>query len=115
MKKYHYLILAAFLFGIFLPAQAQKQTGWVSLFDGKTLNGWTQATGKASFSVQNGMIVGTSAMEKYNSFLVTKKEYGDFVLELDVKLESNASNSGVQTRSHFDATGNEGIGKVYGR
>lgn len=115
MKKYHYLILAAFLFGSFLPAQAQKQTGWVSLFDGKTLNGWKQATGKASFSVQNGMIVGTSAMEKYNSFLVTKKEYGDFVLELDVKLESNASNSGVQTRSHFDATGNEGIGKVYGR
>lgn len=100
---------------IVASVHAQSGSGWVSLFDGKTLNGWKQVTGKATYTVENGMIVGTSAVEPYNSFLVTEKEYGDFVLELDVKLESNASNSGVQTRSHFDPNSRNGIGTVYGR
>jgi len=117
MKKYNCLVSIAFLAGsLFLTeAKAQKSSGWVNLFDGKTLNGWKQVTGKAGYTVENGQIVGTSAVESHNSFLVTEKEYGDFVLELDVRLESAASNSGVQTRSHFDSKGNDGTGKVFGR
>ncbi|ULT28797.1 DUF1080 domain-containing protein [Sphingobacterium sp. E70] len=50
-----------------------------------------------------------------NSFLITEKEYGDFILELDVKLEGSQTNSGIQTRSHLDPKANDGRGKVYGR
>jgi hypothetical protein len=111
------LIYLAALAGILLTSgvKAQKSSGWVNLFDGKTLNGWKQATGKALYTVDNGMIVGTSVMESHNSFLVTEKKYGDFILELDIKLESPVSNSGVQVRSHLDAKGNDGAGRVYGR
>jgi hypothetical protein len=45
-----------------------------------------------------------------NSFLVTEEEFGDFILELDIKLEGAETNSGVQTRSHVNDKG-----RVYGR
>lgn len=104
------LLLAALL-SVFL-ASAQK--GFTSLFDGKTLNGWKQKTGSANYSVENGMIIGSTVANSPNSFLCTEKEYGDFVLDLEVKIDDTTSNSGVQFRSHFDATANDGKGKVYG-
>lgn len=94
-------------------ATAQTASTGQQLFDGKTLNGWKRLGGTADYKVENGVIVGTTIMNSGNSFLVTEKEYGDFVLELDIMLESPVSNSGVQTRSHFDSP--EQPGKVYGR
>lgn len=92
-----------------------SQKGWDTLFDGKTLKGWKRVAGEASYGVKDGAIVGTTVMNTGNSFLITEKEYGDFVLELDVMLESNVSNSGVQTRSHYDNNEKDGRGRVYGR
>ncbi|MBY0534416.1 MAG: DUF1080 domain-containing protein [Chitinophagaceae bacterium] len=84
-----------------------------ALFDGKTLKGWKQIVGSAQFKVEDGAIVGTSVVDTANSFLVTEKEYADFILELEVKIESNLSNSGIQTRSHFGGVAH--VNKVYGR
>ena len=78
-------------------AFAQKET-WTPLFDGKTLNGWKQLNGKAKYSVENGEIVGTTVANTTNSFLCTDKDYGDFILELDLKVD-DAMNSGIQFRS----------------
>jgi hypothetical protein len=94
-----------------LSAHAQKKP----LFDGKTLNGWKAIVGNAPYAIENGMIVGTMVKNSPNSFLATEKEYGNFILELDVKLEGAETNSGVQTRSHFDPKGSKGAGLVYGR
>lgn len=95
---------------------AQKaETGWTSLFDGKTLNGWKALAGKATYAVEDGVIVGTTVANSPNTFLATEKEYGDFILEVDVKLESGEGNSGVQTRSHYNPEGKNGQGLVYGR
>ena len=91
---------------------AQKST---PLFDGKTLNGWKAVAGKAPFTVKDGMIIGEMVEGTGNSFLITEKEFGDFILELDVKLEGTETNSGIQTRSHYNAEGNGGKGLVYGR
>ena len=93
-------------------AQSAKEE---AIFDGKTLNGWKQLAGTAPFEVIDGVIVGTMIENSPNSFLVTEKEYGDFIFEFDVKIEGKQSNSGIQTRSHFDPAGNNGKGKVYGR
>ena len=109
MKKY--LLIAC----CFIIVNCSAQNGWKNLFDGKTLKGWKSLAGAATFSVENGVIVGTTVANTGNTFLATEKEYGDFVLELDVKLESQEGNSGVQTRSHFDAAGKKGEGLVYGR
>jgi hypothetical protein len=71
----------------------------VPLFDGKTLAGWEVCNGSAKYTVEDGVIVGTSAKGSPNSFLCTQKDYGDFVLEFDVKTDV-ALNTGVQIRSH---------------
>nr|HPN71861.1 DUF1080 domain-containing protein [Saprospiraceae bacterium] len=70
----------------------------VNLFDGKTLNGWTQKGGEAKYAVVKGEIVGTTVANTPNSFLCTEKEYGDFILEMDLKLDA-PMNGGVQFRS----------------
>jgi hypothetical protein len=107
------LFLSLILFSNILPAQTREQ--WTPLFDGKTLNGWKQLGGNAKFAVENGEIVGTSVANTLNSFIATEKEFSDFILELDIKIEDTSNNSGVQTRSHYDPNGNNGKGKVYGR
>ncbi len=71
---------------------------WQELFNGKDLNGWKQLNGKARYEVKNGAIVGTTVFGEPNSFLVTEKDYGDFVLELEFKVDSTM-NSGIQFRS----------------
>ena len=96
--------------------QEQKTSdGWELLFNGKDLTGWKPLAGKADYHVEDDAIVGVMTKGTPNSFLVTDQEYGDFILELDVKLEGNTTNSGIQTRSHFDSTANNGAGRVYGR
>ncbi len=72
---------------------------FVPLFDGKTLNGWEVCNGFAAYRVEDGAIVGATAEGSPNSFLCTKKTYGDFVLEFETKTDP-ALNSGVQIRSH---------------
>lgn len=72
---------------------------WTKLFDGKTLKGWSVCNGKATYVVEKGTIVGTTVEGSPNSFLCTEKEYGDFVLEFEVKTDP-ALNTGVQIRSH---------------
>src|SRR5882724_8678257 len=69
------------------------------IFDGKTLHGWSQCNGSAKYSVEKGEIVGVTAKGSPNSFLCSEKEYGDFILEFEVK-DDPRLNSGVQIRSH---------------
>lgn len=81
-----------------LTSEAQLKT----LFNGRDLSGWKQLNGKAKYSVQNGEIIGTTVFNEPNSFLVTEKDYGDFILELEFKVDSTM-NSGVQFRSESKA------------
>ena len=74
------------------------EVGWVSLFDGKTLKGWEQKNGTAAYRVEDGAIVGTTAEGSPNSFLCSTKDYGNFELEFEVKVDDKL-NSGVQIRS----------------
>ena len=92
MKRF---LLTIALLSITASLFAQKD-GWTSLFDGKSLNGWKELAGTAQYTVENGAIVGTGVAGSGNSFLVTDKEFGDFVLEMDVKIDDTSSNSGIQ-------------------
>ncbi|MFQ6034470.1 MAG: DUF1080 domain-containing protein [Sedimentisphaerales bacterium] len=82
---------------------AEQIAEWKPLFDGKTLAGWEVKSGFANYHVENGMIVGTTVKGSPNTFLCTKKLYGDFILEFEVKVDP-ALNSGVQIRSHVYET-----------
>ncbi len=81
-------------------AQSPKDTTpWVMLFDGQSLNGWTQLGGAAKYEVRDGTIVGTTVHDTPNSFLSTDTHYGDFILELEYQVDSTM-NSGIQIRSN---------------
>ena len=71
---------------------------WEPLFNGKNLKGWKKLNGKAEYKIVDGAIVGVSKMGTPNTFLATTKNYGDFILEFDFKVDDGL-NSGVQLRS----------------
>src|SRR6266700_564317 len=111
MKKKSLVLFILFYYAAITQAQT---TGWTNLFDGKTLTGWKKLAGTATYTVENGAIVGTSVMNSGNTFLATEKEFSDFILEMDVKIDDTTSNSGIQSRSHFNPSGHEGKGLIYG-
>ncbi|MDE0577958.1 MAG: DUF1080 domain-containing protein [Opitutales bacterium] len=98
MKKHRILTLAlASLIGVSANADHHAKK-FVSIFDGKTLEGWTQRNGTATYEVKDETIVGTTKKGSPNSFLCSNKLYGDFELLFEVKVH-NSLNSGVQIRS----------------
>ncbi len=78
-------ILLLFLF--FASQTASAQTNWQPLFNGKDLGGWAAKNGQATYRAENGEIVGTTKANTPNTFLCTNKNYGDFILELEVKVD----------------------------
>jgi hypothetical protein len=80
--------------------KAADADGWQALFDGKSLDGWVQRGGKAKYAVEDGQIIGSSAPSTPNSFLCTQREFTNFVLELEFKVQTGL-NSGVQVRGLY--------------
>src|SRR6201992_3042288 len=72
--------------------QASSETGWTTLFDGKSLDGFSKV-GDANWRVEDGMIVA----DKGNGFLVTKTDYKDYEIRAEFWVEAN-SNSGIFIR-----------------
>ena len=90
--------LCLFFLSLFiLSAIAPAQQSWVPLFNGTDLTGWKN-NGAEKWVVEDGAILGESTAGHYG-YLTTEKTYGDFVLRLKFKCETNG-NSGVFTRSH---------------
>ncbi len=92
------------------------EPGFVSLFEGKTLAGWTvkclpkdkELAAKAWTVDQASLLANTMGhTEHFYIMLVTQKEYGNFVLRLRVQIERGIrGNSGIQIRSRYnDQTG----------
>src|SRR5688572_14569250 len=111
MKKYFFdssrktrssNILWATLAGVTLfaaAASAQPEAGFTPLFDGKTLNGWKLIGKKGEgYGVKDGVIY---CARGGGGNLMTEKEYGDFVLRFEFKLE-DGSNNGVGIRAPLD-------------
>lgn len=93
---------------------AMAEDNWMSLFNGKNLDGWIQKNGTATYRVEGNTIVGKTNEGSPNSFLCTKDLYGDFELEFEVKVD-NELNSGVQIRSQTaEPKSGEEFGRVNG-
>ena len=84
--------------------------GWISLFDGKTLDGWHVAAkpadqDKGFWKVEDGAITCDSRGHKDHDYvwLMNDKEYADFELKLKIRgYKDSTGNSGVQVRSRYD-------------
>lgn len=88
----------------------EPEDGFVALFDGKSLTGWTGD--ESQFRVSEGAIVGGHLNEKipHNYFLSSKEEYADFELRLEFRLVGKDTNAGVQIRSRRIPDHHEMIG-----
>jgi hypothetical protein len=75
-------------------SKAEADDGFVSIFDGKTINGWTGAT--KGYVPENGLMV---CLKKGGGNIFTAKEYGDFIFRFDFKFEPGGNN-GVSVRGH---------------
>ena len=100
MKKYigSVIMLGVVLVSVSCISAAEAENdGWVSLFDGKTLKGWTASPG-GKWEIKDGILVGTSPKsEKRHGILSSDKEYGDF--KVSIKYKSTKGNSGLYFRS----------------
>jgi 4-hydroxy-4-methyl-2-oxoglutarate aldolase len=95
------MVLLVVTVGIGWAADGQQEKEqWISLFDGRTLDGWSVHSGSAKYRVEEGAIVGTTVKGSPNTFLCTDRTYGDFVLEFEVFCDPKL-NSGVQIRSQI--------------
>ena len=103
------------------------ETGFVKIFDGKTLNGWkvSAKTGHSRASknktggkwvVQDGAIVGSQDIPGNGGIIITEKEYGDFEVALEMNndfgpdsglfLRSSDTGKCYQAMVDYHATGN---------
>lgn len=108
MKKSNTILTMILALSVTMVSAQEK---WESLFNGKDLRGWRQLNGQAKYEAHNKEIVGTTVHGQPNSFLATEKSYGDFILELEFRLDADM-NSGVQFRSESKPDYNNG--RVHG-
>ena len=105
--------VAILLLVVFMSCKQEKteETFGKALFNGENFDGWTQKGGDANYSISDSIIIGSTVSNTPNSFLTTDKLYGDFILELEYKVDSTM-NSGIQIRSNSIPTYQNG--RVHG-
>jgi hypothetical protein len=91
----------------------QARTGWISLFNGRDLSGWSvkcrpKDKDKTGYwKVVDGTITAETPRGSNHHYiwLLTDEEYGDFELRLKTQTyRTTTGNSGVQVRSRYDDT-----------
>jgi hypothetical protein len=87
-----------------LSCSSTKHTntdGWVSLFDGKTLNGWKVGENAASFTIENGAIaVNGNVAHLFYDGIVQQHQFKNFEFKADV-MTLPGSNSGIYFHTIF--------------
>lgn len=81
------------------PEKSAQVSGFVPLFDGKTMTGWKNAYDWGEVTVVDGEIHLTGE-KKF--FVMTEKHYRNFIFEADVHLPEGKANSGFMFRAHVD-------------
>ena len=90
-------------------AERLPQPALKPLFPDRSIKGWHIVGGLATFTMQDGVLTG-SGTDTRNAFLVSPRNYGDFVLDLELRIVEG--NSGIQIRSQVRE--DEGSGSLVG-
>src|SRR5262245_7286270 len=95
------LVALALVTGLSLTSAGQSgQAGWIDLFNGKDLSGWhfRQPAGPNGWKVVNGEYVNT----KPSTDLQTDREFYDFDLHVEFRVNPGDGNSGVYLRDKYE-------------
>lgn len=104
MYKLNLFVLAAVLLS-FCSGKKEQKDKWVSLFDGKTLDGWKVGNNASSFSIENGTIaVNGNVAHLYYDGPVNQHSFKNFELKIDV-MTTPGSNSGVYFHTQYQESG----------
>lgn len=98
-------IVFAMILSTAIGARADEEEGWISLFDGKTLDGWKAAENHKAFTVQDGQIVvnGTRGHLFYVGD-VGDHNFKNFHLKVELKT-TPGSNSGLYIHTKYQEEG----------
>lgn len=94
-----FFITILFIGNLYSCKEENQEIPWVNLMQNESLDGWTILGGEANYKVENGVITGTTVANTPNTFLTTNEYYGDFIFEVEYKVDSTM-NSGIQIRSN---------------
>ncbi len=85
---------------------AGNEGGFVSIFDGGSLEGWRVAPEAASadWTVRDGVILATGGADRQSYLIWRDEDIGDFELRLEFRMLTNG-NTGIEIRSRPDTTG----------
>jgi len=99
------LLLAALVAFSLSAFAADSKDGWVSLFDGKSLDGWKASDKPGTFSVENGEIV-IHGERSHLFYLgdVNGHDFKNFEVKADV-MARHGSNSGFYFHTAWQETG----------
>ncbi|WP_242119253.1 3-keto-disaccharide hydrolase [Aestuariivivens sediminicola] len=99
ISNYSLITKLLVVFCVIYSCQDKKQeVPWHNLIQ-EDLSNWTILGGTATYQNSDGIITGTTAANTPNTFLTTNEMYSDFILELELKVDS-IMNSGIQIRSN---------------
>lgn len=105
MRKRKLLVMAAVLLSFFSFTHTEPKNKWVSLFDGKTMNGWKVGKNASSFSIDNGTIaVNGDVAHLYYDGDVQQHPFKNFELKIDV-MTTPGSNSGIYFHTQYQESG----------
>lgn len=92
------MLILPFLILLALTASA-TELGFRPLLRGNPLSKDFIVDTPGIWTFERGVLKGTHTGLKYNDFLRTRRNYGDFILKAKFRLKDGAGNSGIQFRS----------------
>jgi 3-keto-disaccharide hydrolase len=105
MKYFPQKCIGVVLVTILLSLHVQAQSDWISLFDGKSLNGWKVGDNASTFSVDSGMIkVNGNTAHLFYDGPVKDHNFKNFEFKADVMTKPH-SNSGIYFHTAFQQGG----------
>ena len=93
-------------FQVLCAAESDQGGPWITMFDGKTLDGWKASEEPGSFEVKDGTIVAnvTGKKRSHLFYMAEKEPFKNFEFEAEVKTMPG-SNSGIYFHTQFQDTG----------
>jgi hypothetical protein len=90
------LAVLGFAANYIAPRAASQETGWITLFDGKSMDGWSPV-GESNWHIEDGVLIADKMGSKELAYLVSSQSYKNFIVRVEF-WPSDDANSGIYFR-----------------
>src|SRR5512146_1344948 len=105
MKKMIVALLVSMAAAACSAAQSNKDEGWITLFNGKNLDGWQASENQGTFTVKDGeLVVNGARSHLFYAGRLRRHHFRNFEFRADVKT-TKGSNSGIYFHTDYQQTG----------